>query len=133
MTMEARIDGRRSAGVWSAAPGPKEIRLDAPLIDLLLAAAILGFFIWRFRVRGSRRAPPLQPASLEPMSLAQARAILGVGPAATAADIREAYTRLMRRAHPDHGGTSGLAAQLNAARDRLRARAVRRLSCPARR
>jgi curved DNA-binding protein CbpA len=53
------------------------------------------------------------------MSPDEARAILGVGPAATAADIREAYTRLMRRAHPDHGGTSGLAAQLNAARDRL--------------
>ncbi len=53
------------------------------------------------------------------MSLAQARSILGVGPAATAADIRAAYKRLMRRAHPDLGGTSGLAAQLNAARDRL--------------
>ena len=30
-----------------------------------------------------------------------------------------AYNRLMRMAHPDKGGTSGLAAQLNAARDRL--------------
>jgi hypothetical protein len=27
--------------------------------------------------------------------------------------------RLMRSVHPDKGGTSGLAAQLNAARDRL--------------
>ena len=28
-------------------------------------------------------------------------------------------TRLMRAVHPDKGGTAGLAAQLNAARDRL--------------
>jgi hypothetical protein len=63
-----------------------------------------------------RRQPP--PGS-EPMSLAAARSILGVGPEASREEIQAAYTRLMRRAHPDKGGTSGLAAQLNAARDRL--------------
>lgn len=50
---------------------------------------------------------------------AEARSILGVGPQASEAEIKEAYARLMRMAHPDKGGTSGLAAQLNAARDRL--------------
>lgn len=54
------------------------------------------------------------------MSLAEARALLGVEPAASQAEIEAAYRRLMQRAHPDHGGTTGLAAQLNAARDRLR-------------
>jgi len=63
-----------------------------------------------------RRAPA---APREPMSREEARAILGVGPEASAAEIKAAYTRLMRLAHPDKGGTSGLAAQLNAARDRL--------------
>jgi curved DNA-binding protein CbpA len=53
------------------------------------------------------------------MSADEARSILGLGPDATADDVRAAYTRLMRLAHPDKGGTSGLAAQLNAARDRL--------------
>jgi hypothetical protein len=53
------------------------------------------------------------------MSAAQARAILGVAEGASAAEIREAYTRLMKRVHPDVGGAPGLAAQLNAARDRL--------------
>ena len=38
---------------------------------------------------------------------------------ATKAEIQAAYTRLMRAVHPDKGGTAGLAAQLNAARDRL--------------
>jgi hypothetical protein len=53
------------------------------------------------------------------MSLDEARRILGVGPEATRDEIKAAYTRLMRRTHPDAGGTAGLAAQLNAARDRL--------------
>ena len=52
-------------------------------------------------------------------SLTEARSILGVGPEATRAEIQEAYARLIRLAHPDKGGTAGLAAQLNAARDRL--------------
>jgi hypothetical protein len=52
-------------------------------------------------------------------SLAEARSILGVGPQATNAEIQAAYARLIRMAHPDKGGTAGLAAQLNAARDRL--------------
>ncbi len=45
--------------------------------------------------------------------------ILGVGPAATRAEIDAAYRRLMLRAHPDRGGTTGLATRLNAARDYL--------------
>ncbi len=69
--------------------------------------------------RWPRRLPARRPAA-PAMSLDEARAILGVGPAASADDIRHAYARMMRRAHPDHGGTSGLAAQVNAARDRLR-------------
>jgi hypothetical protein len=61
-----------------------------------------------------RRASP----SAE-MTVDEARSILGVGPDATAEEIQAAYTRLMRLAHPDKGGTTGLAAQLNAARARL--------------
>jgi DnaJ-domain-containing protein 1 len=57
-----------------------------------------------------RRRPAIK------LTPAEARAILGVGPGAGPADIEAAYRRLMLRAHPDTGGTSGLAAQLNAAR-----------------
>lgn len=53
------------------------------------------------------------------MSVAEARRILGVEEGASRQEIQAAYTRLMRLAHPDKGGTAGLAAQLNAARDRL--------------
>lgn len=67
--------------------------------------------------RRSREAPRPEPAG--GMSAAEARSILGVGPEATREEIKAAYARLMQRAHPDKGGTTGLAAQLNAARDRL--------------
>ena len=53
------------------------------------------------------------------MSEREARDILGVGPEAGSDEIQAAYTRLMRRTHPDAGGSAGLAAQINAARDRL--------------
>lgn len=61
------------------------------------------------------RAPPRS----ERMSLDEARRILGVGAEATREEVQAAYARLMRAVHPDKGGTAGLAAQLNAARDRL--------------
>jgi hypothetical protein len=67
------------------------------------------------RRTGLAPAPPARGR----MSLEEARSVLGVSADATPAEIQAAYTRLMRLAHPDKGGTSGLAAQLNAARDRL--------------
>jgi lysylphosphatidylglycerol synthetase-like protein (DUF2156 family) len=59
-----------------------------------------------------------QPPSMA-MTDQRARALLGVGASASASEIQAAYLRLIRMAHPDRGGTSGLAAELNAARDRL--------------
>lgn len=71
----------------------------------------------------STRRPPggaaASPPRAGPMSLEDARSILGVPASASPEEVKAAYTRLMRSVHPDKGGTSGLAAQLNAARDRL--------------
>ncbi len=69
--------------------------------------------------RGGPRGSSKQTVRAEPLGLKEARDLLGVSDTASRAEIREAYNRLMRMAHPDHGGTAGLAAQLNAARDRL--------------
>ncbi len=87
--------------------------LGLPAVGLALAIALAS----RMN-RGPRSKAGFAP---EPagMSAAEARSILGVAPDATPEQIRSAYTRLMQRAHPDKGGTTGLAAQLNAARDRL--------------
>jgi hypothetical protein len=74
-------------------------------------------------VTEARRRPIIRREMVQPpkaeLSLSEARAILGVGPEATLAEVKAAYTRLIQMAHPDKGGTEGLAAQLNAARDRL--------------
>ena len=45
--------------------------------------------------------------------------VLGLKPGASESDIRDAFHRLIKRVHPDHGGTAELAAQINEARDRL--------------
>lgn len=58
------------------------------------------------------------PASSK-MSASQAREILGVKAGATEQEIRAAYTRLMKRLHPDVGGSEYFSKQLNAARDVL--------------
>jgi hypothetical protein len=50
---------------------------------------------------------------------AEAYAVLGLKPGATADDIRKAHRELMKGVHPDHGGSSYLASKINAARDRL--------------
>jgi hypothetical protein len=62
-------------------------------------------------------AKPAKPAEMA--ELVEARDILGVGPGATREEIQAAYARLIRAVHPDAGGSSGLAARLNAARDVL--------------
>ena len=67
----------------------------------------------------ARRPARARPPQLQAMSEAEARALLGVSPEAGSDEIQAAYVRLMRRVHPDAGGAGGLAAKLNAARDRL--------------
>ena len=80
-------------------------------IPLLLGAAAMALAA---RKRGGSMAPPGAA-----MSESEARSILGVGATAGPEEIRAAYSRLIQRVHPDKGGAAGLAAQLNAARDRL--------------
>ena len=53
------------------------------------------------------------------MAVEDARALLGVGPDANLAEIRDAHRRLIARVHPDAGGSAELAHRVNVARDTL--------------
>lgn len=53
------------------------------------------------------------------MSHQEAYEILGLQPGAGEEAVREAHRALMKRIHPDAGGTSGLAARVNQAKDVL--------------
>ncbi len=81
----------------------------------LTAAALAGAGLWLTVASRQRTVAPRTGA----MTSAEARALLGVPADASRQDINAAWKRLMARAHPDQGGTDGLASRLNAARDRL--------------
>ena len=53
------------------------------------------------------------------MSKEEAYQVLGLQPGASLDEIREAYRRLMKKLHPDQGGTAHLAARVNQAREVL--------------
>jgi hypothetical protein len=84
--------------------------------EVSIVLLILG--LWTATTARQRPGVRKAAAKSDP-SLTEARSILGVGPDASKSEIQAAYARLIRLAHPDKGGTAGLAAQLNAARDRL--------------
>jgi hypothetical protein len=79
----------------------------------LVGLALIGLSVWLGLGGGGPVPRSSRPSEMQP---SEARAILGVGPEASAAEIEAAWRRLMLRTHPDHGGSAGLAAQLNAAR-----------------
>ncbi len=54
-----------------------------------------------------------------PMTREEALSVLGLAAGASPEAVREAHRRLMARVHPDHGGSTWLAAKLNQARDLL--------------
>lgn len=83
------------------------------------AVVLIVVGLWLSVTARQTGAPATPAPRRDRMSPEEARGILGVGPQASRQEIQAAYLRLMRTVHPDKGGTPGLAAQLNAARDRL--------------
>jgi DnaJ homolog subfamily C member 19 len=77
----------------------------------------LGVLAWRLLFERW----PWEPRRVPTRSAAQAhaRALLGVGSAASREQIIDAHRRLVAQVHPDKGGTNELVHEANSARDLL--------------
>ncbi len=71
---------------------------------------------WRAKAGGGGEA---RAASSDTMTRDEAYAILGLAPGASAVAVKEAHRQLMMKLHPDHGGSTYLAAKLNRAKEIL--------------
>jgi hypothetical protein len=88
------------------------------VIFLAVLAAVAGVLLAGALRRQGGEASGDQTGSAS-MSAARARALLGVELGAGRPEIEAAWRRRMRLAHPDAGGAQDLAAELNAAREKL--------------
>ena len=64
--------------------------------------------------RGDTASSPSRPLSRD-----EAYRLLGLEAGSSKEDIREAYHRLIKRVHPDRGGSAALTAQITEARNKL--------------
>jgi len=89
---------------------------DRVLLEAYLDRRIPG---WREHVESDPTGRSRRTARAGAMTDEQAYQILGLSAGASEAEIRAAYRRLMKRVHPDQGGSTFLAAQINEAKERL--------------
>ena len=134
-TIEMRLDhdsgamnGRVLSGVFvgrglDSLSRPELIRLrdellrdDPDGLNLLEAFLDRRFAGWREAEQGERNAGRARPGA---MSRWEAYEVLGLPEGASPAEIVRAHRSLMKKFHPDHGGSTALAARVNEAKDVL--------------
>ena len=92
-------------------------RDDPDGVSLLEAYLDRRFPGWRKADEGQREGGRGDPGGA--MTRRQALEVLGLQEGASAAEIIHAHRTLMKKLHPDHGGSTALAARVNQAKDVL--------------
>nr|WP_205790276.1 DnaJ domain-containing protein [Microvirga makkahensis] len=92
---------------------------DPDGVRLLEAYLDRRFPDWRTRTREDEQTQAGPRPSSGTMTEEEACQILDIRPGADAEEIRQAYRNLMKKLHPDQGGSAYLAARVNQAKDVL--------------
>ena len=101
----------------------RECRVNDPQSAEVLESYLDRVHGAAWRETGEEHAQPGGTGPSRPsggtMTAAEAYEILGLKPGATDREIRDAHRRLLKLNHPDRGGSTWLAAQINLAKDIL--------------
>lgn len=131
--MELDHDSGTISGTFTAGPHagtPLDALTPEALVAMLASmdeesCALLEVYLdrrapgWRENVEEDAGTRRTETASHRPMSEEEACQILGIKPGASASEIRRAHRALMLKLHPDHGGSTYLAARVNEAKEIL--------------
>jgi hypothetical protein len=118
--MDGEVLAGRFAGRTLARLAVEDLQALAAEFDAAGDEESLAVLLAYLERRGVAREAPEPPgAGGQSMTEAEAYRVLGLAPGASLEDVRAAYRRLMKRVHPDLGGSSPLAAMLNAAKELL--------------
>jgi hypothetical protein len=92
---------------------------DAESVALLESYLDRRFPAWRQNAQGNGAGGQRRTAAGGKMTAEEAYQILGLQPGASRDDIARAHRGLMKKLHPDQGGSTYLAARVNEAKDTL--------------
>jgi len=92
---------------------------DAESVSLLESYLDRRFPAWRQNAQSNGAGRESRAAASGKMTAEEAYQILGLQPGASRDDIGRAHRALMKKLHPDQGGSTYLAARVNEAKDTL--------------
>lgn len=125
MVLAGGLAGRRFSSLDRAGLGGLHEEcgtLDPDGMALLEEYLDRRFAGWREYAQGDRDTRTRVHAHAGVMTKEEAYQVLGLQPGASLDEVQKAYRTLMKKLHPDQGGTAYLAARVNQARETLLSR-----------